>query len=80
MCSKKDKYGFKGTRVKISTIYVSMLSWVLISKFRVKSVVLRIYHECEDGIEKSVPRITVWHYLACRVMTNSDHEGRIYLF
>ena len=33
-------------------------------------------HECEDGIEKSVPRITVWHHEACRVMTNGVHEGQ----
>ena len=38
-----------------------------------------IYHECEGGIGKSVPRITDWHYEACRVMTISDHEGQIFL-
>ena len=32
----------------------------------------RIYQECERGIEKSVPRITLWHCEACRVMTNRD--------
>ena len=37
------------------------------------------YHECEGGIEKSVPRITDWHHEACRMMTNGDHEGRIFL-
>ena len=42
-------------------------------------VFIRIYHECEGRIEKSVPRITVWHHQACRVMTNGDHEGRIFL-
>ena len=26
---------------------------------------IRIYPECEGRIEKSVPRITVWHYEAC---------------
>ena len=26
----------------------------------------RIHHECEGGIEKSVPRITVWHLEACQ--------------
>ena len=31
------------------------------------------------GIEKSVPRITNWHHQACRVMTNGDHEGQIFL-
>ena len=25
-----------------------------------------INHECEGGIEKSVPRITDWHHEACR--------------
>ena len=34
---------------------------------------------CEGGIEKSVPRITDWHHEACRVMTNGDHEGWIFL-
>ena len=33
---------------------------------------IRIYHECEGRIEKSVPRIAVWHLEACRVMTNVD--------
>ena len=41
---------------------------------------IRIYHEYENGIEKSVPRITVWHHEACRVITNNDPEGRIFLF
>ena len=36
-------------------------------------------HECEGGIEKSVPRIAVWHHEACRVMTKGDPEGRICL-
>ena len=37
------------------------------------------YHECEGRIEKSVPRITVWHHKACRVMTNGDPDGLIFL-
>ena len=40
---------------------------------------IRIYHEFEGEIEKSVPRITVWHHEACRVMTNGDPEGWIFL-
>ena len=28
-------------------------------------------------IEKSVPRITLWHHRACRVMTNGDPQGQI---
>ena len=40
---------------------------------------MRIYHECEGRIEKSVPRIVVWHNEACRVMTNGDPEGWIFL-
>ena len=30
------------------------------------------------GIEKPVLKIAVWHREACRVMTNGDHEGRIF--
>ena len=33
---------------------------------------IRIYHECEGRIIKSVPRITVWHHKACQVMINGD--------
>ena len=39
--------------------------------------IVRIHHKCEGRIEKSVLRITVWHYEACQVMTNGDPEGRI---
>ena len=41
------------------------------------SDIIKIHHECEDGIEKSVPRITNLHHEACRVMTNGIREGRI---
>ena len=41
--------------------------------------IIRIYHECEGRIEKSVQRIAVWHHEACRVMTNGDPEGLIFL-
>ena len=42
--------------------------------------IIRVHHECEGMIEKSAPRIAVWHHEACRVMTNGDHEVRIFLF
>ena len=42
-------------------------------------MIIRIYHECEGRIEKSVPRITDWHHMACQVMTSGDREGRILL-
>ena len=29
---------------------------------------IRIYNECEGRIEKSVPRIPVWHHEACRAI------------
>ena len=35
---------------------------------------IRIDHECEDWIERSVPRITDWHHEACCVMQNGDPE------
>ena len=37
---------------------------------------VKLYHECEDGIEKSV---TDWDHEACRVMTKGDHEAPIFL-
>ena len=40
---------------------------------------IRIHHECKGGIEKTVRRIAVWHYEACRVMKNIDPEGQIFL-
>ena len=40
---------------------------------------IRIYHECEGRIGKSVPRITILNLEACRVITNGDPEGRIFL-
>ena len=46
---------------------------------RMQRYIIRIYHECEDRIEKSVLRIAVWHHEACRVMTNGDPEGQIFL-
>ena len=38
-----------------------------------------IHHECDGGIEKTVPRNTDCHQEACPVMTNGDHGGRIFL-
>ena len=48
-------------------------------KARSEVKTIRIHHECEGWIEKSVPRITNWHHKACRVMTNGDPEGQIFL-
>ena len=54
-------------------------SWPIPLKMNKCSQIIRIYHECEGGLEKSVPKIAVSHYEACRVMTNSDPDGRIFL-
>ena len=43
-----------------------------------KTVIIRMYHESEGGIEKSVPRITDWHHKACGMTTNGDPEGQIF--
>ena len=37
-----------------------------------KHCILRIYHQ--GRIDKSVPRIAIWHYEAYRLMTNGDPE------
>ena len=39
---------------------------------------IRNHHECEGGLEKSIPMITDWHHEACQVMTNGDPEGQIF--
>ena len=46
---------------------------------RLKLQDIRINRVCGFGIEKSVQRITVWHHKACRVITNGDSEGQIFL-
>ena len=53
--------------VSVSLLVCSVLLWNI-----------RIYNECEGRIEKSV--LAFWHHEACRVMTNSDPKGRIFLF
>ena len=50
-----------------------------IFSFMILRCTIRINHECEGRIVKSVPRSTVWHHEACRVMTNGDSEGQIFL-
>ena len=44
-----------------------------------KGEIIRSYHECDGGIEKSVPGITVWHHEACPVMANGYREGLTFL-
>ena len=48
--------------------------------FKPKEYQIRLYNECEGGIENSVQRIADWPQEACRVMTNGDREGRIFLY
>ena len=47
--------------------------------------IIRIYPECEGRIEKSgledqrLASLGFWHHEVCRVMTNGDPEGWIFL-
>ena len=43
------------------------IAWKRLSRaiFGIIVCYIGIYHECEGGIEKSVPRIAVWHHEAC---------------
>ena len=59
------------------TLHYQTLTWNVNNI--VKNGIIRIYHEGEGRIEKSVPRIAVWHHEACRVMTIDDPEGQIFL-
>ena len=68
--TESSKYGhpFNSLNTEFLKIRILLMTWNI-----------RIYLECEGGIEKSVPRIAIWHHEACRVMTNGDPEGRIFL-
>ena len=62
------------------SVYVKKVIKLLAFIFEQPSYeIIRIHHEYEGKIEKSVPRIAVWHHKACEVMTNCDPEGRIFL-
>ena len=61
----------------IRNLLYLMLGSYFLTHFSLKTI--RIYYECEGGIERYVPRITIWHHKACPVMTNGDPEGRIFL-
>ena len=37
---------------------------------------IRILHECQVWIDKSVLRVTFWHHEACQVMPNCDQRDR----
>ena len=45
----------------------------------VQEEIIRIHHECEGRIEKTVLSIAICHQEACRVRTNGDPEGWICL-
>ena len=64
-------------RAYISTSPTNMFSRPEICRVLIRFAVynIRTYHECGVRIEKSVPRIAVWHHEACRVMTNGDPKG-----
>ena len=70
-------YGFLAWGIKNVPSRVKLFIDIVLIYIVVNNI--RIYHECEGRIEKSDPRITVWRHEACRVMTNGDLEGRIFL-
>ena len=43
---------------------------------KLKREIIRILHECQVWIDKSVPRVTFWHHEARRVMPNCDPRDR----
>ena len=67
----------KNYSLKICSPLVVVLEDKAVIVFNMQTV--RIYHECEVRMEKSIARIAIWHHEACRVMTNGDPEGRIFL-
>ena len=69
-----------GTSVQNFRTFTVSTVWQIIRIYHeCEGGIIRIYHECEGRIEKSVPKINNWHLKACRVMTNGDRGGRIFL-
>ena len=66
----------KQNRFFLEILCLTIIPYVRIGKHENN---IRIYHDCEGGIEKSFPRITDWHHEACRVKTVGGREGRIFL-
>ena len=47
---------------------------------KISVALIRIYYECEGGIEKTASRITVWYHNDCRGMANGVRKGRGFLY
>ena len=71
------RYNMQDFAELIGFFATSLINYSVIHEHLCK--IIRIYHECEGGIEKCIPRSTHWHHKACRVMKIIDHEGRIFL-
>ena len=50
-------------------------NWLQLSRH---NLIIRTHYECEDGIEKSIWRITDSHRGACRVMANGEYKRPIF--
>ena len=62
-----DRSGVKVFRFVLFVLSLGSKGWVC------------IFHECEVQTEKSVPRVTVRHHQACRMMSNNYPEERTFL-
>ena len=59
--------------IRVSKIVVTGFLNQWIDKICIK--IIRIHHESEGELEKSVPVIFVWHHKSCRVMTTVIPRG-----
>ena len=48
----------------------------MVLMYIVTNEIIRIYHECECGIENRSRGLPFLHHVVCQVMSNRDHEGR----
>ena len=55
----------------IKIFVLSIFEWPFYTGFTVP-------HGCMGLKEKSLPRVTVWQYETCQVMTNGDSEEQIF--
>ena len=67
-----EKYHCCSQRV----LYVQIVKRIRTDRIGKIKITIRILHECQVWIDKSVPRVTFWHHEARRVMPNCDPRDR----
>ena len=72
---------YTGYALELFSNLVSLLATCTGHEYMLKMSInyVKIEESIMSVIEKSVPRIAIWHNEACRVMSNGDSAGQIFL-